>query len=311
MKTQTDTSSQAFRAFPEFTKLTFQNRCQYEALIRNYPPVADISFPNLKVWWDYLDTCAVSRLHGNLVISYWFPGAEQYSGLSLVGTQNVDKSLCAIFDYLRDKGEEMRLVHVPEFVVAQIEYPELFVCKEERNFDEYILDMHALYPMNHLPTYRRHRLRKFLAQVDQKRIAVKSLDLSAAENRRLLLGKQWPAKGINKFTKIFEDANRLQVDQADILGYDNVCIFIDDELAAYCMYHRAADVRYAVFVQAKVDYAIPRVLDYAVYAFAQWFVERGISYVNLDYDLGVPFLRMIMITLGPCNYFRKYTLRPR
>lgn len=307
------TSSQqtdGIAAFPMFSKLTYGHRWQYEKLITGFPPVADISFANLKVWWDSLDTCAVSTLRDNVVLSYWFPGAEQYSGLSLVGTDDIDQSICALFDHLRSKGEPARLVHVPEFVVAQIQYPEMFVCKEERNFDEYVYDMNTFYPQHHLPTYRRHRLRKFLSAIDSSRIAVKSLDLSLAEHRELLLSRQWPAKGINKFTRIFEEANRLQIEQSDLLGFDNICTFIDDELAAYCIYKRCEDKRYAIFAQAKVDYSIPRMLDYMVYVLAQSLLEQGISYLNLCYDLGVPFLRMVMITLGPCNHFRKYTLEP-
>lgn len=75
-----------FKTFPEFTKLTLSDKEEYERLTRGYPPISDIAFSSLMIWWDSLGGLAVAKLNGNLVISYWLPGDEEYSGLSLIGT---------------------------------------------------------------------------------------------------------------------------------------------------------------------------------------------------------------------------------
>lgn len=135
-----------FKTFPEFSKLTFDDRKRYESLIAGYPPVSNYSFAGLKLWWDPLGSCAVSLLNDNLVISYWWPGNEKLTGLSVVGTNRIDETICVIFDHMKAKGERARLVHVPEFVLAHLEHPELFILKEERDVNEYIYEVSRFYP---------------------------------------------------------------------------------------------------------------------------------------------------------------------
>jgi len=299
-----------FTTFPEFTKLTFAHRKAYEASIAQYPPLAGISFPDLMTWWNPLNSCAVAELNGNLVISYWLPGAEKHSGLSLLGENHVDESLCSIFDYLAQRGELPRVVRVPEFVLGHLQYPELFVAKEDRSFSEYIYEVSKFYPLNHLISYRRHRVRKFLSAVGKENIVVKSLDLALPEHRRALLNHPWPNTGINKLAKLEDEAIESSILQADLLGLENACLYVHGELQGYCIYSQPADKRYVIFKHAKVDYAIPRTLDYMIYAFAAWLADHGTIFVNLDTDLGLPFLRMFKVALGPVNYFRRYTLVP-
>src|SRR5689334_17126748 len=121
-----------FKTFPEFSKLTLADKAEYEALIKDYSPVYDVSFPALMSWWNTLGEMSISVLNNNLVVPYWLPGDERRSGLSLIGTNDIDESLCVLFDYLRDKGDPVRLVNVPEFVVTNVRYPGLFTFKEDR-----------------------------------------------------------------------------------------------------------------------------------------------------------------------------------
>jgi len=310
-KVSDDTQTSDFKTFPEFSKLTLSDRERYEELVKDYPPLADISFSGLMVWWNILNTCAISQLNNNLVISYWFPGNESVSGLSLVGTNQVDESICLLFDHLRERGMPEELVHVPEFVISQLEYPEMYVCTEERNFDEYVFEVARSYPLTQMFSYRRHRIRSFLARSDEGDMELRPIDLSQQKNRQLLLDYDWPQKGVNRIASMFDESWEYTIRHATELGLDNLCLFIGGKLRAYCIFHRPADKRYIIFKHAKIDYGIPRLFDYFVYTVARRFSEQGVAYVNLDSDLGLQSLRMIFITLGPSNYFRKYTVRPR
>lgn len=311
--TSGDSNTKMFKTFPEFSRLTFANKEVYEALIREYLPIADISFAILMLWWNSLDSLAVSLLNDNVVISYWLPGDEKRSGLSIVGTNKIDESLCTIFDYLQAKGDDARMVYVPEFVISHIEHPELFRFIGERSHDEYILSLNKYYPLRHAVSYRRHRVNKFLSKVDESQIAVKSLDLSLEENQQTLLecDAKWPTKGtINELVKISGEAMRNAIINADAVGMENVCLYIGNKPHAYILYQLPADKRYAIFSHAKINYDIPYTFDYMVYAFSRWFIDQGISLINIDCDLGLPMLRMIKLALGPTNYFRKYTITP-
>src|SRR6185369_7708435 len=127
-----------FKTFPEFSKLTLADKAEYEELIKNMPSIHDISFFGLMTWWNPLGSMQISLLNGNLVIPYWLPGDDKHSGLSLVGTNDVDESLCILFDHLREKGDPIRLVNVPDFVVANVRFHEMFNFKEERQYNEYV-----------------------------------------------------------------------------------------------------------------------------------------------------------------------------
>jgi len=308
-----DNQTKTFKTFPEFSKLTLADRERYEELIKDYPPISDISFATLMLWWNQLGSLAISLLNGNLVISYWLPGDERRSGLSLIGKHNVDESLCTIFDYLQERNEAPRIIQVPEFVVSHMHHPELFRFEGERTLDEYIIPIDKFYPLSHVISYRRHRIRKFLSGVDEGRISVRSIDLSQEENRSLLLDsvKLWPKKGtINAPSKMSEEALHASVAEAEQLGIENVCLFVGGTLHAFLLYQSPADKRYVIFAQAKLSYELPFLFDYVAYAFAKWFAERGVTQVNLDVDFGIPMFRIIKLALGPQNFFRKYTVEP-
>lgn len=309
-KITSNQQAKGFKTFPEFSKLSYGDRKKYEALIRDYPPVADLSFPALMSWWNQLGTCSISLLNDNLVIYYSFLGSEEMSGLSLIGANKIDESICTIFDYQRERDMPVRLTHVPEFVLENIEYPEMFTCMHDRDFDEYIYAVSKFYPLNHQISYRRHRVKKFQDNIDEARVVLKELDLSNLHERTSLAEHKWPQKGINKLAKAFDEIWKETLENADLLGLEAVGVYIDGDLMAFLLYKRAVDRRYIFLREAKVDYAVPYLFDYMVYTFARWLAEQGIQYVNLDSDAGLAFLRMFMVALGPVNYFRKYTIRP-
>lgn len=297
------------------SKLTLADRKKYEPLVRDYPPISDIQFATLMIWWNQLDSCAVARLNNNLVLSYWFPGNEGVSGLSLVGTNRVDESICTILDHLRERGDPVELVHVPEFVLNHIEYPDLFVSHEERAFDEYIIPISKFYPMSHALSYRRLRVKKFISETSKNRTVLKQLDLADEENRRLLIssGHAWQKRGIvklNNVAKVETEAMETAIGSAALIGMENICLYIDGELHGFCLYQLPGDRRFVIFNHARVNPAIPRTLDYMIYAIGRWLADQSITFANLESDAGVPFLRMFKLALGPTNYFRKYTIRP-
>ena len=275
--------------------------------------MASYSFPTLMNWWNTLDSCAVSTLNGNLIISYWLPGLEKASGVSIVGTQQIEESICFIFDHQKSQGEPPRLVHVPEFVIEHMQHPELFHFKPERGYDVYIIALSKFYPINKSVSYRRHRVRKFLAKTEGKEVLVGAIDLGLAENREQLLqyAKEWPQKGtINRIVEHLMDALIVSIKNAELIGTEALGLYVDGELQAYMLYTSATDKRYVLFSHVMVRYEIPHTYDYLVYAFGKWLTDRGVLYVNIGIDLGIPFLRMLKLAFGPVNYFRQYTIVP-
>lgn len=298
------------KTFPEFTKLTLADREEYESYIKDFPPLSDISFQSLMIWWDSLGGLAVSRLNGNLVISYWLPGDEELSGLSLIGTHNVDESICTIFDYLSDHGERPRLVNIPDFVVHNIRYPELFRFRVGGGGDEYLLSLNKFADVDTMPQYMRIRARKFLREFGDQGIEVKPLNLRAAHIRQLLLDsvRRWPLKGINNINKFEREALSGAVVYAPKLGLQGVGLYVAGILQAFCLYFKTNDRDYVTISHARVNYELPRIFDYLVHVFSRHLRDEGFRYLNIHGDNGSQKMRVLKLALKPDNFFRKYII---
>ncbi len=301
-----------FKAFPKFSELAIKDRDHYERLISEYPPVSDIAFASLMTWWDYLGGVKVALLNGNIVISYWMPGDEDFSGLALIGTSHVDESICAIFDYQREHGEQPKLVNVPEFVVHNMRYPEMFRFKTGLGDDEYLLSLSRFSEIGKLPPYMRIPARRFIRMHEGKGIEVRPINMDSLRCRQLLLEVDaiWPLKGINNINKIEREVLPVAVNQAPELGIFCVGLYIGGQLEAYCLYFKTNDDDHAVIAHARVNYEIPKIFDYIVYAFSKYLQEKGFKYLNVHSDNGSQKMRALKLALRPEGYFRKYTIEP-
>jgi len=301
-----------FKTFPEFSKLTHKDKDEYEAAIRDFPPVGDVAFAGLMTWWNPLNHMSISVLNDNFVLPYWIPGDDKHSGLSIVGTNKIDESICTIFDYQKERGEKPRLVNVPEFVIGSIQYPEMFHFKNDRARDEYVLGVSKFYPLNNMVGHRRRKVERMLHRIGEENIVVKSLDLDSAEDRQLLLdaAERWQGRNINNYGKMEMEAIKTSIINARVLGSENAALFVNGELYGFCLYATTMDRRYVVIHCVKATNQRALGFELLAYAFAKWFANKGVMFGNVNADYGILRLRMFMLTLGPDSFFRKYTIEP-
>lgn len=299
-----------FKTFPEFSKLTFAHKPAYDTFIRDFPPIGDLQFANLMTWWDSLDGVLTSQLNGNLIVQYWRPGDEKRSGLSLIGTNRVDETICIIFDYLRERGSPVRLVNVPEFVVSEVQYPALFNFSEERAYHEYVVPFSNFYPLKNITGYRYRKVQRLLKKYGE--VVSKPLDLQIKENVDFLIEKtdMWWKKNLNDFGSVGKEAIKKTIYHADALDMENVCLFAGDKLLGFCMYQVPADKRYVICLHVKATQNDMLTFELIAHEFSKWFSDQGHLYANLTEDWGRLRLRMFLLTLGPSNFFRKYTVEP-
>jgi hypothetical protein len=308
------TTGHTFQTFPKFTKLTLKDREKYEALIKDYPPIYDISFPALMSWWNPLDNMAVSELNGNLVIPYWLPGDEENSGLSLVGTKKIDESICTIFDHLREKGDPVRLINVPEFVLSYIRYHDLYDFTEERDRNEYVLPLSHFYPLKNMAPHWQKVAARFIDKMDGKYFVVRNLDLDVKEDRDLLLSsaKEWRTKNkLNDFGQIEGDCIEVYIKNSKKMGIENLCLFVNGKLWGFALFQVPVDKRYIIMKHIKATHRLTCGFEILGYMFAKWWIEHGATTVNIGPDYNIHCLRMFMLTLGQSNFFRKYIIEPR
>lgn len=301
-----------FKTFPQFTKLTLADKEEYESYVKDFPPICDVTYASSIIWWGTLGGFAASVLNDNLVLSYWLPGDDEHSGLSLIGTTDVDQSICAIFDYLRERGEAPKLVNVPDFVVNSLRYPEIFNFKVGRGNDEYLISLARFAQIEYMPQYMRFRARRFMRQVGKQHIELQEIDLGALRNRQLLfdMAARWPLRGINNIHKLEREVLPTAINHAEALDIQAVGLYVSGQLEAYCLYIPTSDIDHVIISHARANYDMPYIFDYIVHAFSRYLMDRGHKYINLHADSGSQKMRALKLALKPENFFRKYTIEP-
>ncbi|HET9412179.1 MAG TPA: phosphatidylglycerol lysyltransferase domain-containing protein [Candidatus Saccharimonadales bacterium] len=299
----------SFPQFPKFTELKWEHKEEYEELVRGYPPIADIAFSSLMGWWSLKRVPKISLLNHNLVIMYT---EDKGTGFCLVGTNEVDESICAIFDFLKTHRSVARLVHVPEFVVNNMRYPALYQFNAERDYDEYVIDISKFFPLEKSPIFQQRRVKSFINKFSESRISVRQIDLSETANQEVILGAaaSWPSVGINNLNSHSIQAFERSIKFADKLGIYNVCLFIDDKLQGFLIFHAPSDRKYVTLEYARLSYSIPSLLDFMVFVFSEWFLAQDVTFVNVCMDFNKPVMRVAKLALKPVNFFRKYTIEP-
>jgi hypothetical protein len=301
-----------FKTFPEFSPLTLNDREAYESHMIHHPPLSDLSFATLMIWWNLANDIKVSTLNHNLVMSYHLPGDKRNSGLSLIGTHEIDTSIKTIFKELQHRQEPARLVHVPEFVVGCIEHPQHFSIAEEPDYHEYIIPVANFFPLEGIKSSRRWKVNKFLQSVAGKKIDIRSVDLADRKERQELITamEQWGDKSGRRGFDMEGPAMQTTITKGALLGMRNLSIYIDNVLCGFVLFQVTRDGKYLIANHICVDYQLPRIFDYVTYICAKWAAEHDIPYLNFEMDLGLLGLREHKQNLGPIDFFRKYTIEP-
>jgi len=301
-------------SFPRFTPVTLDHKEDYERLVAEYPPISDISFATLNIWWNLEGKLELAELNGNLVINYHLPFDQENSGLSLIGKTQVDESIQALFRYCEQKGEAAKLVHVPDFVIAQIQDKDQFEITEEPDYNEYILDSKSLASLEDAIHGRtRRKVKRFLREVEERDVELRELDLSYEEARedvfRAIVAWEKGRPG-NDPGNTEHDALRSTLKHAEHLGIRPLGLYIDGKLYAVVLYHKTHDSKYYIMHHLKVDYSLPYIFDYMVHRVANKATDESVQFLNMEMDLGIASLRQHKMGLRPVDFFRKYTVRP-
>lgn len=303
-----------FKTFPEFSKLTSQDKEVYEAYLQQFPPCTSLSFGTLMTWWHPLGSPSVAVHDRNLIISLWYPGLDESSGFTVIGRHKLDETICAIFDYQKQRGEKPCLTNVPEFVVNRIRYPEMFVFDSQRQSDECIVDVDTALDFDKLPVHKKQRLRKLLAAIGEDSIQVLPIDLDSVYERDNLLRliDEWRDESeLNGAFKHEEEAAVSAIRGGAKYGYWALGLYIDRELHGFLVLADSLQDDYVIISHSRLSYAFPHFIDLAIYAFGKWFQENGVRWVNVDADFDIPLLRSTRLYMGPSNFLRMYRVTPK
>lgn len=300
--------------FPLFKALDIDDKAIYEELIKDFPPYSDITFSTLQIWWNLERQLEFTILDNNIVIKYYLPFDELNSGLSVIGTYNVDSAFQAIFSYLHEQKRPMRLVHVPEFVVESIKNKSNYDIDEESDYNEYILDpvgLSELQGSRHAKI--RTQLNRFGRETQNNNIEIRPINLADSVERTDLYSKiiEWEdkQKSNNDPDHTERDALKRSLHNSEKLGTKNFGLYSDGELRAVLVYHETHDKNAYIINHIKVDYSIPYIYDYMVHHLAKIAHANKIDHLNIEMDLGIENLRRHKSDFQPIHFLKKYTIR--
>ncbi|MBF0240510.1 MAG: hypothetical protein HQM12_22640 [SAR324 cluster bacterium] len=175
--------SEEIAAFPEFTAITLANKHLYLRRMFQYPPISDLSLATLMIWWSRgTHTFPVSLLNDNLVIHYDGPQSER--GMSLIGYNRIEESLETILDECKHRNEPERVIHVPEFVVAEIGASNLLRIEEEMGYREYLVPVSHLYPLEGIRHERHRKIKRFYDQIAGAGLTIDIVSPVSSGNRQ-------------------------------------------------------------------------------------------------------------------------------
>lgn len=305
-----------FTKFPEFSPVSEEHRDIYNRRIVAYPPFSDLSFTTLNMWWNLDGSLRMSTLNGNIILSYSAPDDVVNSGVSIVGTKDIDSTVDAVFCELRQQNKPVRLVHVPDFVVEGIVDRERFNIEEERDYDEYILPVEKLYPQSAIPLHdTRRKISKFVREVGNgQRAEMRELDITNPGCLDLVLSsyKKWPAKTSHSSDEDWEfRVMRKALANAKAWGIHNSCLFVDGKLNGFVLYQMSASGDCMILNHLRVNYELPYAFIYVLYCCAERAGRLGAKSLNIEMDLGIPGLRFFKSHITSFTLLRKYTIAPK
>lgn len=306
--------AQVFAQFPEFTALNYKHKRIWEEIIAEFPPISDYSFAVLMTWWSSLDTVKIALLNGNIVICYWIPGDEKNSGLSLIGRRKIDESICTIFDWQKARGDKPRLVHVPEFVLEQIEFPELYRFDSDRGYDECVLSTERFASLEKMPMVMRSRVRRFMLDYAEEDVDIRELDIESPSVKEAVLTQNnyWKRQGFfNNLGSYEYQSFIVSIQNAERLGFSALGIYVCGVLHGFLIYQEPAQSSCVLINYARFSYELPRLFEASIYCLAKYFRNNQVLSVNIDSDYNDRVLRAAKVVLGAKEYFRKYTIQPR
>lgn len=288
-------------SYPEFVPVNSELVTEISEFTKTFEPYSDFSSVSLYCW-NANNNNAISILKGNLIIKIKDYLNDNYL-FSILGKTHVEDSI----DTLLDNPEIKELSMVPETVVKSIKDHSKYVIKEDRDSEDYILNV-----KNFISTPSKN-LRKKINQFEStnSNINCKILDITEENCIKavLELNKAWcKGKGFS-YDKSIEDQNSIEkfLEISSRINAMAVGVYINDVLIGFTL-NEILNSTWAMGHFGKSDINIKYSSLYCEYASEKLLSQKGIEYINIQQDTGLPGLRETKMSYHPEFFLKKYTV---
>jgi hypothetical protein len=261
--------------------------------------------------WNTAGKMMLSKLHGNLIVLFYDYITEK-PFLSFIGSNKLSESTAELLQYSEQKFQINYLKLIPEIVVSELSDSEFLIAPDEDSHD-YISSVSFLKNLGHQTASKRTHAgkgcKRFLRLYPH--YSVKVIDCKDNfSNEHVELFARWANNNhknhctLNEF-KAFERLLQEKENENSILSiYDGATLigFITLEILS-------GDYSIVHFSKADVKYI--GIYDALFYEAGKLLEVKGVKYLNLEQDLGIPTLRESKRKYKPVLFLKKFTITQR
>ena len=296
--------------FPEFQKLGSSDREAVEAHSKLYPPYSDFNFTSM--WsWDTEEALRLSELNDNLIVRFTdYVTAEPF--YMFLGTYAVNETVDALLTRSSQEGLPPVLKLIPEIVVERLDRT-LFSAEPDPDHADYVLSVEKLRGLEG-PGFapKRREMSRFVRLHTQSRFA--SCDVA----------DPGVVRGMHELFELWlvqKNAARIPAQEHEFVAMRRclesnagahlvlTAVFVNEVLKAFWLIEDLGN-GHAISHFEKADTAdCPGIFAYLKQKTAEVLEKRGITYINLEQDLGIEGLRQSKASYLPHEHLRKYRVR--
>lgn len=291
--------------FPTFTSIDLGINHEYNELIREHPPYSDFNFVSLHSW-NKGGGGSVSLLHGNVVLQLSGYTANEKI-VTFLGTNKPEATLDALLHYAEQRPSTTHLRLIPEQSIHQIKAGPWHIEEDPDNHD-YVISLTNLIGMrgSGMRRYRR-AVKAFLSTYGA--LPLTPLDLRDAATQETILDVFRQREGIKQgndaryelyaLTRLLAHAHHHQLVAYGlrIQGSLQAFIICEDVGKGWSIGH---------FWKAVTTHA--GIYAYLMWQTAQQLMQRGVSLMNIEQDLGIEGLRYYKQSFCPVGHLKKFSV---
>ncbi|KKR79494.1 MAG: hypothetical protein UU24_C0007G0021 [Candidatus Nomurabacteria bacterium GW2011_GWA2_40_9] len=260
--------------------------------------------------WDTRKAMQISQLNGNLVVRF----TDYINGqpfFSFLGDNMVNETAEALLELSKREGLPLELKLVPEIAVREINLDKFKVIEDKDNSD-YIYETLSLKEMkgNKFNT-RRGEAHRFSRNYDNFRVEV--LDIFKSKQELVELTNMW-FENKKRSVEVKDFGNEqiaidrffsynINSDKMFILG-----LFLDDRLVGYIV-NELLPNKNSMLHFDKTDLSINGAHSYLMKANAEMLLEKNVSCINYEQDLGLLPLQRSKRSFRPNNFLNKFIIK--
>lgn len=293
--------------FPNFKKITLDDRKVIEEHHKKYPPYSDFNFVSM---WCYNTEgkMLISYLNDNLIVKF-----QDYitskSFYSFHGTNQITNTISALLRSGSSKTKP-KLKLIPQSSVPNGILSDNLIVEEDLDNHDYILSIRQLKFLKG----KKYRGKKNFVNRFTRKYSFKEVNMD--------LNDKSVQKDINNLFHLWRGNSNLSLDDVknelvavnrifelsnDHKSLHAIGIYVDNSLIGFTINEVVHD-KFAILHFEKADIAYEGIYAYLMFATANHLAQFGCKYINYEQDLGIPGLRKAKRSFFPTSMLKKYII---